>query len=124
MPQEGQLAINLPKPEAAQMNKSENLPDDENKKDEWTISVFSRSGEIEGLSLKGPTTTRDNLPFAELQKQLKEIPKPSGRGNEAISITIEADDNLNYSRLIDVMNLCKYIGYESVGVSKMRPAPK
>jgi biopolymer transport protein ExbD len=120
MPQEGQLAINLPKPEAANVNQAEQLPDDENKKDEYVVQVHSSSGDIELLSLQGPAAKREAMKFNDLQDELKRIPLPSGKGQNGVSITIEASDKLNYSRLIDVMNLCKFLGYENIGISRMR----
>lgn len=120
MPQEGQISINLPKPEATNLQRPENIPDDENKKDEYTISVYSSGGDIAMLSVSGPTTKREGMRFPELQDELKRFPKPSGRGNDGISITIEAADDLNYARLIDVMNMCKFVGYENIGISPMK----
>lgn len=122
MPTEGQLSINLPKVDATDSPPPlEPLPP-EDKKDEYTISVHAGAGgEVALLGLKGPTVNSDNIKnFGDLLAQLKAIPKPAGRGAEGISITIESANDLIYARLIDIMDLCKRAGYDSVNLMPMK----
>jgi biopolymer transport protein ExbD len=122
MPTEGQLAINLPKVDATESPPPlEPLPPDD-KKDEYTITVHAGAGgEVALLGLKGPTVNSENIKnFGDLLAQLRAIPKPAGRGAEGVSITIESSNDLKYYRLIDLMDLCKRAGYESVNLMPMR----
>jgi biopolymer transport protein ExbD len=122
MPTEGQLSINLPKVDATDSPPPlEPLPP-EDKKDEYTITVHAGAGgEVALLGLKGPTVNSDNIKnFGDLLAQLKAIPKPAGRGAEGVSITIESANDLIYARLIDIMDLCKRAGYDSVNLMPMR----
>lgn len=118
MPTEGQLAINLPKVDASEKPLVDPVTPEEMPKDEYTITVLSNSsGEVAVLGLKGPTGDMGNIKnMADLYDRLKAIPKPAGRGVEAIAITIEAHNDLTYARLIEVMDLCKRAGYESVNL--------
>ena len=121
MPTEGQLAVNLPKVDASQQIESDPTPPEE-KKDEYTVTLISGSGgEVANISMKGPTGDMGNIRnFADLFDQLKKIPKPSGRGAEGVAITVEASNDLVYGRLIDVMDMCKKAGYESVNLQPVR----
>ncbi len=122
MPTEGQLAINLPKVDATESPPPlEPLPP-EPQKDEYTITVYAgSSGDVALLGLKGPTVNSENIKtFSDLLGQLQAIPKPAGRGAEGVSITIEASNDLSYARLIEIMDLCKKAGYESVNLMPMR----
>ncbi|HJZ91131.1 MAG TPA: biopolymer transporter ExbD [Gemmataceae bacterium] len=117
MPTEGQLAINLPRLDASKTQ--QDLPlHEEPKQDEYRLTVHAGGGgEITNMSLVGPTVTKENIrTFQELEEQLKLIAKPAGRGAEGVSITIEASQDLIYSRLIDIMDRCKKAGYESVNL--------
>jgi biopolymer transport protein ExbD len=118
IPTEGQLAINLPRLDATTKPETDVPLPEEPKKDEYKLTVHAGAGgEITNMSLVGPTVTKESIKsFQELQEQLKGIPKPAGRGAEAVSITIEAAPDLIYSRLIDIMDLCKKAGYESVNL--------
>jgi biopolymer transport protein ExbD len=117
MPIEGQLSINLPKIDAADKPQDDPTPP-EDKKDEYTVTLIANSsGEVGNISMKGPTGDMGNIRnFAELFDQLKKIPKPQGRGAEGVAITIEASNDLVYGRLIDVMDMCKKAGYDSVNL--------
>ena len=118
MPTEGQLSINMPKLDATNdPPPSEPVPPDD-KKDEYTLSVHANSnGDVALLGLKGPAVNSDNMTkYSDLLSQLKAIPKPAGKGKEGVSITIEAANDLRYSRLIEIMDLCKSAGYESVNL--------
>jgi biopolymer transport protein ExbD len=117
MPTEGQLSVNLPKVDAADKPQEEPvLPED--KKDEYTVTLIaSSSGELASISMKGPTGEMGNIRnTADLYDQLKKIPKPPGKGAEGVSITLEASNDLTYARLIEVMDLCKKAGYDSVNL--------
>ena len=82
--------------------------------------VMSQSGEIAGMSMKGPTMTKENIrSVQELLDDLKGIPKPPGRVADAISITLESSDQLTYARLIDLMDLCKLAGYEAINLKPL-----
>ena len=122
MPTEGQLAVNLPKVDASAQVESDPVTPDENKKDEYTVTLVSgASGEVANISLKGPTGDMGNIRnFADLFDQLKKIPRPPGRGAEAVAITVEASNDLVYAHLIDVMDMCKKAGYESVNLQPVK----
>lgn len=121
LPTEGQLSINLPKLDASESPVSPDIPEPD-KKDEYTITVHAGAGgDVVLLGLKGPTVNSENIrTFNDLLAQLKAIPKPVGRGAEGIAVTIEASNDLNYARLIEIMDLCKKAGYESVNLMPMR----
>ena len=117
MPTEGQLSVNLPKVDAADKPQEDPILPDE-KKDEYTVTLIaSSSGELASISMKGPTGEMGNIRnTADLFDQLKKIPKPPGRGAEGVSITLEASNDLTYARLIEVMDLAKKAGYDSVNL--------
>ena len=122
MPTEGQLSINLPKLDATEQPPPvEPLPPDD-KKDEYTIAVNSSAdGGVSNISLKGPSGSQDIKNLAELLDQLKAIAPPAGKKREeGVSITIESADDLRYARLIDLMDLCKRAGYETVNLMPLR----
>jgi biopolymer transport protein ExbD len=118
MPIEGQLSVNLPKLDATNTPPVDTPLPDENKKDEYRITVYSQAGEVSLMTLTMPTEApkEEIKSFQQLFAELQRIPKPPGRGPEAISITIEAAPDLNYARLIEIMDLCKRAGYESVNL--------
>ena len=123
MPTEGQLSINLPKLDASTEPPPMVDPIDEQKKDDYTITLNSSAdGGVANISMKGPTGASPDIKnTAELLYQLEKITPPAGRKREeGISITIEADDNLTYARLIEVMNMCKRAGYETVNLMPLR----
>ena len=117
MPTEGQLSVNLPKVDAADKPQEDPILPDE-KKDEYTVTLIaSSSGELASISMKGPTGEMGNIRnTADLFDQRKKIPKPPGRGAEGVSITLEASNDLTYARLIEVMDLAKKAGYDSVNL--------
>ena len=112
--QEGQLSVDLPKVDASS---KPDQPIDSPIKDEYTVTVNGDT-EIRSLSLKGPAVT--DKPVADtgsLFQQLKAIAEAKGKNaGELISITIEADDRLVYSKLIEVMDVCKKAGFESMSM--------
>jgi biopolymer transport protein ExbD len=117
MPTEGQLSINLPKIDAADKPQDDPTPP-EDRKDEYTVTLIANSsGDIGNISMKGPTGDMGNIHgMADLFDQLKKIPKPPGKGAEGVAITIEASNDLFYARLIEVMDMCKKAGYDSVNL--------
>jgi len=123
MPTEGQLAINLPRLDATDTPQNIDPSHLEDKKDEYTITLNSSAdGGVANISMKGPTGASPDIKNTpELLYQLEKITPPAGRKREeGISITIEADDNLTYARLIEVMNMCKRAGYETVNLMPLR----
>lgn len=125
MPTEGQMSINLPKIDTTDSPPPmDQITPPEDKKDEYTITIYAAQGDIGLISFKGPVTGSADLQgenkFAALLKALKDIPKPAGKGAEGISITIEAAPDLNYSRLIDVMDICRRSGYDSVNLTPIK----
>ena len=94
------------------------------KKDEYTLRVDANSnGDVALLGLRGPAVNSENMTkYSDLLSQLKGIPKPAGKGRDGISITIEAANDLRYSRLIEIMDLCKSAGYESVNLDAAEQA--
>jgi biopolymer transport protein ExbD len=117
MPIEGQLSVNLPKIDAADKPQDDPTPP-QDQKDEYTVTAISNSsGEIANLGLKGPAADLGNIKnLAELLDQLKKIAKSTASGASGIAITIEASPDLLYARLIELMDLCKRAGYESVNL--------
>jgi len=123
MPQEGQLSINLPKLDASDTPPQQvDLPPDENKKDEYTIFLnASADGGLANISMKAPTGDAPNIRnLGDLSFQLEHINPPVGGTKERVSITIESDPDLTFARLIEVMNLCRRAGYDSVNLMPMR----
>ena len=124
MPQEGQLSINLPKLDATDKPPEQVDPTipDENKKDEYTIFLnASADGGLANISLKAPAGEAPNIRnLGDLSYQLDHINPPAGGGKERVSITIESDPDLTFARLIEVMNLCKRAGYDTVNLMPMR----
>jgi biopolymer transport protein ExbD len=121
MPTEGQLSINMPKLDATDNPIQDPTPPDE-KKDEYFLSVHASSnGDVALLGLKGGAVNAEQIRnYADLLSQLKALPKPPGKGADGVSITIEAANDLNYSKLIEIMDICKKAGYESVNLMPMR----
>ncbi len=124
MPTEGQMSINLPKIDVASQATISDIAPPEDKKDEYTVVLYASQGDIGLISFKGPLSAPSELSgenkMAALLQRLKDIPKPSGKGAESISITIEASPDLSYSRLIEVMDLCKRSGYDSVNLTPIK----
>ena len=117
MPTEGQLALNLPKVDASEKAETDPTPPIEEQKDQYTITVISNSsGEVALLSLKGPTGDMGNIKhMADLFDRLKNLPRPQNKA-ELISIMIEASNDLTYAKLIEVTDLCKKAGYDTVNL--------
>lgn len=120
MPTEGQLSIGLPKVEVAEIPKVEpSEPSDQN--DEYTVTIHaSAEGNVSLLGLRGPTANLENIKsLNELLGELKKIPKPGGDAKK-VSITIESANDLNYARLIEVMDLGKKAGFDTMNLMPMR----
>jgi biopolymer transport protein ExbD len=122
MPTEGQMSVALPKLEVTdQQTQVPPLPEDD-KKDEYTISLRASSGgDIALISLRGPAGESPEIRnLNDLLGQLSAITPPAGKGKAGVSITIEADNDLTYAKLIEVMDLCRRAGYESVNLMPTR----
>jgi len=122
MPTEGQMSVALPKLEVTdQQTQVPPLPEDD-KKDEYTISLRASSGgDIALISLRGPAGESPQIRnLNDLLGQLSAITPPAGKGKAGVSITIEADNDLTYAKLIEVMDLCRRAGYESVNLMPTR----
>jgi biopolymer transport protein ExbD len=122
MPTEGQMSVALPKLDVSQETPQVNPLDADEKKDEYTITLRASSGgELALMSLRGPAGESPEIRNVnELMGQLTAITPPVGRGKTGVSITIEADNDLTYSRLIEVMDLCRRAGYDSVNLMPTR----
>jgi biopolymer transport protein ExbD len=118
--QEGQLSVDLPKLDASP-KPTDPLTIEDAPKDEYTITVNGDS-EIRSISLKGATVTEKAVAdTGSLFTQLKQIADAKGKDAGAtVSITIEADDRLVYSKLIEVMDICKKAGFESMSMKPNR----
>jgi biopolymer transport protein ExbD len=119
MPTEGQLSVSLPKIDAAATpDQSPTPPEDQ--KDEYTITVISNStGELtsSSISLKGPATNAESIKnLAQLRDELKKIAASTKQGAKGVSITLEASNDLMYSGLITIMDLCRQAGFDSVSL--------
>ena len=118
-PDEGQMSVALPKVDVTDQPPPIEIPPlPDEKKDEYTIVLRASSGgDLADLSLRGPAGDFGAIRnVGDLQERMKEI---SGK-KENISITIEADNDLTYARLIDVMDLCKRAGFDSVNLMPTR----
>ncbi|HEX3150660.1 MAG TPA: biopolymer transporter ExbD [Gemmataceae bacterium] len=123
IPIEGQLAAQMPMSQANDPAKP--VPIDDDTKDQYTIAVYSADGVISGLSLRGPTMVRDNIStLRELRDALDIIPRPGKIGPKLdVVVTIEASNDLTYARLVEVIDLCKKAGIESINLSPLRGGP-
>jgi biopolymer transport protein ExbD len=121
MAAEGQLAMFLPKTEDVAPTQAELPPDvPEDKVDEYKVLVTSRDGDIATLAVQGPASV---TPIADvgqgkifnLTEHLKSITKPAD-GKKAPTIKIEAQNDLAYAKLIELMDVCRRSGFDSIGV--------
>jgi biopolymer transport protein ExbD len=121
MPTEGQMSVALPKLDVTEQSQDINPLPPENK-DEYTITLRASSGgELALMSLRGPAGESPEIRNVnDLKGQLDTITPPVGRGKAGVSITIEADNDLTYSRLIEVMDMCRRAGYDSVNLMPTR----
>lgn len=124
IPTEGQLAIMLPSGGPGEQATIADEPPVVI--DEYRIVVRSSSnGGIDAMSLTGPANVRENIPTVNaLLAELRAIPKPAGQGAAGVSLTIEPSNDLEYARLIDVLDACKGAGFHklklgSIPVSRM-----
>lgn len=123
MPVEGQLAHVQTPPVPHPVGDPIGI--DDVRRDEYTISVVAAAnGEIAALSMRGPTRNTGELKtYDALLRELKAIPKPPGDGASGVGITIESSNDLQYKRLVDLLDVCKRAGYGSVNLTPMRPGP-
>ena len=122
MPTEGQMSVMLPKLDTTEQPQPIDLPPNETQKDEYTITLrASAGGEVALMSLKGPTGEAPEIRnLTDLATQLNAISPGAGKGKESVSLTIEADNDLTYARLIEVMDACRKAGYDTVNLMPTR----
>jgi biopolymer transport protein ExbD len=123
VPTEGQMSVALPKLDVSeQQQQVPPSPDVPDQKDEYTIVLrASTGGDIALISLRGPAGESPEIRNEnDLLVQLNAITPPVGKGKANVSITIEADNDLTYARLIEVMDLCRRAGYETVNLMPPR----
>jgi biopolymer transport protein ExbD len=121
MPTEGQISINLPRLDTAdQAPPNEQLPDE--KKMEYTVGLRATAGgDLALISLRGPAGEAPEIrSLSDLLTQLNQITPPAGKGKESVAITIEADNDLTYSRLIEIMDMCRKAGFDSMNLMPTR----
>jgi biopolymer transport protein ExbD len=122
---EGQIDLSLPKEEEGKpLQAPEDKLDDE-KADEYRITVYGPRGYIESITFKSKAA-EEGLPVENmmdaLEAKLKAIPKPAeGSKSKPPILKIESDNKLKYSELMRLMNLCRELGFKEVGVL---PIPK
>jgi biopolymer transport protein ExbD len=121
-PTEGQMSVALPKLDVSEQQQQIDPLPPEDKKDEYAITLRASSGgDIALISLRGPAGESPEIRNAnDLLAQLNAITPPAGKGKAGVSITIEADNDLTYGRLIEVMDLCRRAGYDSVNLMPPR----
>lgn len=111
--QEGQLQVDLPRSDGGSATDISSLTEP---KEEYTI-VVNGDLEIRALSIRGPAIPESDLKdIATLDARLKEVKQSKGGKTSEVSITIESDERLIYARLIEVMDRCKYHGFDSVNL--------
>lgn len=115
--QEGQLSVDLPRLDVNQA--IDQIPPETAQKDDYTI-ILNGDTEIRAIAIKGAAITEKDLKDAKsLSDTLTDIAKSKGgvgKAGEFVSITIESDDRLVYSKLIEVMDICKKAGFDSVNL--------
>ena len=118
--QEGQLLVDLPRLDAS-ADPSQQTDPLADIKDEYTITAIGDS-EIRSLSIKGAAIDSALTSSAHLYEQLLKVveTKPKGKAGQSISVTIEADDRLVYSKLIELMDHCKKAGIETINLTPHR----
>lgn len=115
--QEGQLSVDLPRADASAQATETSF----DAKDEYTITV-NGDNDIRSLSLKGPTVTDKVVQdTGSLFKLLEDVAKSKKDAANTVSITIEADERLVYAKLIEVMDVCKKAGFESMNMKPYKP---
>jgi biopolymer transport protein ExbD len=122
MPTEGQMSVLLPKLETTEQPQPIDLPPQEGQKDEYTITLrASAGGEVALMSLKGPTGESPEIRnLTDLLTQLNAITPSGDKGKANVALTIEADNDLTYARLIEVMDMCRKAGYDTVNLMPTR----
>jgi biopolymer transport protein ExbD len=122
MPTEGQMSVTLPKLDTTEQPPMIDQLPPEGTKDEYTISLRASSGgEVALISLRGPAGESPEIRnLADLLLQLNAITPPTGKGKSGVAITIEADNDLTYARLIEIMDLCRKAGYDTVNLMPTR----
>jgi biopolymer transport protein ExbD len=117
---EGQLAIMLPSDSVGQQNpKADEFPA---AIDEYRVIIRSSpTGGFGTISLIGPANVKENIRTIDaLSAELNLIRKPARQGAAVVSITIQPTNDLQYARLIDVLDACKRVGFDNL---KLGPMP-
>jgi biopolymer transport protein ExbD len=123
---EGQIPMRLPAvdpPPNAQPTPDEQLlPED--KEDEYIIVVSpGRDGAAGDLTLK-TTTAATSFPstmekrLEALQVKLKELYENQKATKKGATIKIEVFPDMVYSQLVNIMNVCRQAGFNSIGISE------
>jgi biopolymer transport protein ExbD len=114
MPTEGQLAIMLP---AGGIGQRETIANEHpDAVDEYRVTIHSSAtGGLGTMTLAGPASTKENIRTVDaLLTELKAIPYPAG-----VSISIEPSTDLQYARLIDVLDACKRAGFNNLKLGQV-----
>jgi biopolymer transport protein ExbD len=128
-PQEGQIALKLPAiedPPATEVvppKIQELLPDE--KPDEYKITVSDAKGIVGAITIQASATrqeiaTNETNKFEKLKTALQDLYKNRDDKKKMAGILIEAHPDLKYSELITVMDICRQIGYQSIGVNLIK----
>lgn len=122
MPTEGQLSVILPKDDPSK-NATPDIAVPSDEGDDYKLRVYSSQGDIGSMAL-GNTSGEDPISGVDrmnaLLTKLSSITKPKDR---TVKITIESTPDLKYARLIDLMDICKKAGFESVGIGQIKSKP-
>ncbi|MFL5328812.1 MAG: ExbD/TolR family protein [Gemmataceae bacterium] len=126
---EGQLDMLLPATgvakasaeEADPFAMSDKVPEPEA---EITVAITSNAGNIASLVIREKEKTTPVADLATLRTELDKIRKQLGSDYPA-TIKLEADGNLKYAGLVEVMDTCLLAGFKSVGFgAPLGPRPE
>ena len=124
---EGQISMKLPAIEQP-ANQSAPPPVEpvllDEKEDEYKIQVTQAEGALGAVSIKTGTTVFDipaNTPnkLEQLKATLLQISKGREGVKKNAIIKIEAHNDLKYSQLITIIDICRQTGFSSVGVGEL-----
>ena len=122
MKPEGSLDFTLPAEGGGAPSDPTAIPDE---KEEYKIIVRSSAGgrEIGVIDFKSPTATQ---PFAgadrldQIESKLKSLSKPTEGSKKGAVVSVEADGDLKYGRVVEVMDRCRQAGFTNVGVNILK----
>jgi biopolymer transport protein ExbD len=128
-PVEGQIALYLPKEKGADRSSVAPLdPSDLEKPEEYALEVRSARGETESVNVRPPSGTpyaidvvadKDRL-VRTLYEELEKVVATRYKGRKPPNMKIEFDDDLKYSELIRIMDVCLKAGFASVGPTPLQ----